>query len=297
MNIQIKDSGYLISATELISATFRSDLVPVPLTLEFSVSSNPRLLAGLVEGAEIILSQISATFKIVIADPVTSQQIKDGQRVGGIACIAVLSACSKLIEPCNKAIILNETSFASASRACGASVGFGDNIPLPKFTTLIGQLPASRLAKYCQQEAAVVRWKEGKVSFAKIDALMKQAPVTALDPSAVAWFVNDSIVKLQTARYVTIDADGSTEYQTGTSANKIVKQVPGLDSRQIRNLEKVLITRGTIIRPLDLKLQAGEVVTIDKVPYVILTAAHRFDTGSLGGSSMMVTKLWLATLL
>lgn len=296
MNIQIKGSGYMISATELISSTLRSDLVPVPLTLEFSTISTPKLDNELVAGAEIILAQLGATFKIAKADPVKTQTIKEGRKIGGIACIALLSSCYKLVEPIAKAVILNETSFVSALKSCGAVGSFTDDIPLPKFTTFIGQLPSTRIAKYLQQEAAVLRWKAGKISLAKIDTLLKQTPVASLDPSAVAWINSDTIIKLQTAKYVSMDADGSTVYRSGTATNKVVKQVPGLDSRQIRNLEKVLITRGTMIRPLDWKLQAGEVVLVGKVPYVILTSANQFDTGALGGGSVMVTKIWLATL-
>ena len=39
---------------------------------------------------------------------------------------------------------------------------------------------------------------------------------------------------------------------------------------------------------------AGDVVKIKDKKYVILTTAHRFDTGVLGGPTVSASKFWLA---
>ncbi|MNG53791.1 hypothetical protein D3C78_54470 [compost metagenome] len=157
MQIVITASNKLISASELMLATLRSDLVPVPLSFEFSVKSNRELEEQLKEGAEILVGNISQPFVIVLVQPVKSQTVKDDRRIGAISCIAVLSGCQKLIVNSDKAVIQSETSFNSAIRACGArNIRLGDDLPLPEFICLKGRLPTARLALYLQQEAAVI---------------------------------------------------------------------------------------------------------------------------------------------
>ena len=119
MQIVIAASNKLISASELMLATLRNDLVPVPLSFEFSVKANRELEEQLKEGAEILVGNISQPFVIVLVQPVKSQTVKDDRRIGAISCIAVLSGCQKLIINTDKAVIQNETSFNSAIRACG----------------------------------------------------------------------------------------------------------------------------------------------------------------------------------
>jgi hypothetical protein len=41
-------------------------------------------------------------------------------------------------------------------------------------------------------------------------------------------------------------------------------------------------------------LIAGDVILCDGKKYVIVTVAHRFDTGILGAPSVSATKIWLA---
>lgn len=54
--------------------------------------------------------------------------------------------------------------------------------------------------------------------------------------------------------------------------------------------------RGTIIRPLNLNWNAGDIFEIDSKKYVVLTAAHHIDTGAIGGSMGTSSKFWIANL-
>ena len=81
-----------------------------------------------------------------------------------------------------------------------------------------------------------------------------------------------------------------------TTAGQAIIQRPGLDARQLKNMGKVLIPRGTIQRPLNMELMAGSIVEISQTKYVILTAAHQVETGAVGGNVGSTTKLWLASL-
>lgn len=298
MQIVITASNKLISASESMLATLRTDLVPVPLSFEFSVKATPELEAQLKVGAEILVGNISQPLEIVLVQPIKSQTIKDDRRIGAISCIAVLSGCKKLLTHAERAAILEHASFNSAIRACGTrNIRLGDDLPLPEFICLKGSLPTARLALYLQQEAAVICFRNNKLCVLKLDAIFKQEPVMKLDSSEVHWLNSDQREKLQKSSYVSVEQDGSTVIgDDTTTAGQAVVQRAGLDARQLKNMEKVLITRGTIQRPLNMELMAGLLVEISQTKYVILTAAHHVETGAVGGSVGSTTKLWLASL-
>jgi hypothetical protein len=177
MRIAILATNKIISASELMIATLRTDLVPVPVSIEFSVKYTKELNDQLVDGAEIIVNDIPYPFEIVYSHPVKSQTIKDNSRIGAISCIAVFKGCKKILEQAKKAVILEQTSFNAAYRACGASnIRLGDDIPLPEFICLNGTLISERIALYLQQEAAVICFKETKICILKLDALLNKKP-------------------------------------------------------------------------------------------------------------------------
>lgn len=287
----------LISGSQLLSATFRSDLTPIPATLELNVQSSADLDKALVEGAELLVGEPALSMVIVKRQDLKSMAIKEGSRVGGIAVLAVLKGFERLLSKSNHAIVLQQTSFGAALRAMGVKARVSDDMPLPEFICLKGQLATERMARYLQQEAAVLRLNpNGSISFIKLDTLMKGLPIAKYDPSAVVWVNNPKIEAQKKPSYYSVNADGSTIENENPSDDRGLLYLPRLDTRQLKNMEKVLIHRGTLVRPLDSKLFSGNVVEIDKKNYVILTGAMRIDTGSLGGASAMVSKVWLSSL-
>lgn len=297
MRITLAATNNVIDASNLISATLRFDLVPVPVTLEFTVQSTPELEKGLKEGAELFVGDVVTTLTLIKVQPPKTQLIKEGRRVGGIACVAILSGCKRLIEASSKAVILKQTSLNSVLRACGANTSLGDDLPLPTFVCLKGSTPSIRFALYLQQEAAVIAYRKDKVSGFKIDDLLNQEPIEKLDPSAVTWINSAALEKQKKSSYVSIDVDGTTPIGDDTTVNgRSVIQRTGLDARQLKNMEKVLIHRGTVLRPLEMKWRAGDVFSVMDKKYLILTVAHHVETGALGGASATASKIWLASL-
>ncbi|WP_290088816.1 hypothetical protein [Acinetobacter pittii] len=297
MQITIVSAGKVIPASELISATLRIDLVPIPASIEFTVQSTAELDSLLKEGEQLTVNDISHPFELIKVTPLKTQTIKQDRRVGGISCIGILAGCKRLIENSKQAVISNETSFNSVIRACGATISLGGDLPLPKFVCLKGSLPTQRLAHYLQQEAAVICFQNNKMSAQKIDSFFKKEPVTKLDPSSVVWISSKPLELMQKSSFVTVENNGSTVVgDDSITPGHTVTQRAGLDARQVKNLEKVLILRGTIIRPLNLNWNAGDIFEIDSKKYVVLTAAHHIDTGAIGGSMGTSSKFWIANL-
>ncbi|WOE40053.1 hypothetical protein [Acinetobacter chinensis] len=298
MQITLVDSGKILGASDLISATLRTDLVPVPVSLEFSVQLTPEIENELVDGKEIIVQDISHPLTLINVEPLKTQLIKNDKRVGAIACIAVLSACKNLIIPSAKAIIREQSSFNSILRSIGVKdIELGSDLPLPEFICLKGQLPSVRLAKYLQQEAAVICYRDSKISAVKIDSLFKHEPKMDIDPGQVHWINSAQLQHHNKSSFVSVESDGSTVISADSvTPGQQVNQVSGLDSRQLKNMEKVLIKKGEAIRSSNIPAFAGDIVRSNGINYVLVTTAIQTDTGVQGNSSGSLSKYWLASL-
>lgn len=294
--IAISVSDRLISHSQLLTATLRYDLVPVPVTLEFSVQHDAELESLLEIGAELSIGEDDLRLELLKVQPMKTQTIKDGKRIAVIACVAISKGLKRLIEPTKNAVILNQCGFNQAVRACGATISIKNDLPLAQFVCLKGRIPSERIALYLGQEAAVIQPVGNSIACSKIDALFKQAITAKYDVSQVAWVDNPVLKGSVIGAYVSVDADGSTVVGEDTTAGRPIGFRANLDSRQLKNLEKVLVHRGIITRPYDAKLIAGNLVEIDKLNYVILTVAHHFESGALGGHPVMMSKAWLSSL-
>ena len=67
-----------------------------------------------------------------------------------------------------------------------------------------------------------------------------------------------------------------------------------MDSRRLKNLRTVLIRKGSVMRQLSPNIVAGDVVNVDQVPFIILTAAHLFQPSTQGSIGGMTSRFWLA---
>lgn len=289
-------NGTIISGSLLLSATLRTDLVPVPLSLEFVVQSLPELAKALRIGAELRLGEEGIPVTIVKVQPMRTQIIRDNAALGAIAVVAILSGCVQLIEPARRAVIQSDTSIAAAYRSCGAKVSFSADIPIPKFVCLVGHTPTVEIARGLQEEAAIVMLKNGKVEAVRLTDLMSGSTSWQFDPSAMQWIDSPAVEQRLVVSVVSLDNNGITINGDPTEGRPVI-YLGGLDTRRAKNLERVLMTRAVMIRPLDYRMQAGDLVQAGDRKMVILTAAHRFDTGSMGGPTAMASKLWLAELL
>lgn len=295
MFIALED-GNLIPASDLVSATMRTDLIPVPVSLELVAQRTAKLEADLAVGKRLMLGTDAIPMVIVKSQVVKTQIIRDADTLGAIAVVAVLAGCEALIKPSPKAIILSGTSLAAAYRACGGRSPFGTDIPLPEFVCLKGGMPTAEIARRLQEEGAAIRYRGGKMHGVRLPDLFSGQPVATFDPSAIQWEDNDAVVNRQVVSVVSLAVDGVTVNGDPSGIRPVVYR-GGLDTRRARNMERVLVTRGRMLRPTDERLQAGELIQVGDRRMVVLTAAHRIDTGAMGGATATATKVWLAELL
>ena len=289
MNIQLKDGTQI--GNDLISAIYRTDLVPVPVTLELVVKADDRLHELLLVDKTLTTPK-GVSLTIVKSQVINEQSIKAGKRIAALHVIAVLSGCEPLLGVTKKAISLENTSFNEVYRALGAKVRIKRDIKLASFICLKGQMPTVAIAKALQKESAVIFHSEQGLSIIRLNELMI-GDATLFDKSAVQWIDHPNAIRHGNINYLSIDDNGSEILGTAR-AERSIEYYPRADNRELQNLRRILITKATITRQLDDRLDAGKLITVDDKTLVSLTTAHRFDSGALGGPAVMATKAWLA---
>ena len=268
----------VIGYDRLITAILRTDCVPVPISLEFQVILNDDLKAKLI---------------IIKASNSLSGMIQGDRRLEVGAYIAVATGCEKLMTPVKKAIYLENTSVGTAIRASGARAKVVEDIPLLKYFCPFGQTPTYEIARKCVEEGAVVCPVRGKVAVKRLSALIQGKPKLQLNPSDVQFVSNPTAVLHEMPSYITVHRDGSTiegEIKPGNMAG----YYPGVDARRLKNLSTALVVKGTITRGFSPDINAGDEILVGMDSYVILTAAHRFDTGAMSGQTASLSKFWIA---
>lgn len=285
MNIYLENNELL---TDLLSATLRHDLVPIPVTLELFAVASEMAIEQLEVGKKLRLND-GTILSIVKVQQVQTNIQQDGVRVGGISAIAVLAGCESLIYPSKTACIQDNITFSNIYRSVGAKVQFGQDIKVGKFVCLKGQYASNRIAFALQKEASVLAYQDGKMNVMRIQELLKNEG-RYYHSSGVQWI--DHAQYQHHTHYLSVD-DSDIIGQVPTDLTDI-QYIPQCDHRELNNLKRVLVVRGIILRSLDDGLIAGNVVVIDGVKYVVLTSASRFDTGKLGNPPVMASKAWIA---
>lgn len=296
MKLTLSD-GSVISGGDLISAIYRTDLVPVPVSLELVVKATDQLRPLLKIGDKIIAAD-ATSLTIVKSQHINMQLAKAGNRVGGLMIIAVLSGCEPLLSVAIRATSLNNTSFNEVYRALGAKIRLKGDIKLNQFICLKGQLPTKRIAIALQKEASVTAYQGGNMSVVRVNDLFK-GQAAMYDKSALQWIDNPHILTHGNTNYLSIDDNGSDIVGTPFE-NKQIGYYPRADARELQNLRRILVTRAKMVRQLDDQIMAGNLIGVNDGTktenLVVLTAAHRYDTGALGGRPIMATQAWLAQL-
>lgn len=290
MNIQLED-GSQIGGGNLISAIYRTDLVPVPVTLELVAKADDRLRDLFTIGRKMTTPK-GVPLVIVKSQVINEQSIKAGKRIAAIHVIAVIAGCEALLGVTSKAVHLENTSFNEVYRALGAKIRIKRDIKLASFTCLKGQLPTAAIALALQREAAVVCNTDSGLSVIRLNELTSSNAIL-FDKSAVHWIDNPNAIRHSNVNYLSIDDNGSDILGTA-KAERSIQYYPRADSRELQNLRRILITKATITRQLDERLDAGKMILVDDQSLITLTAVHMLETGALGGRSVAATKAWMA---
>lgn len=295
MNLYLSAKGEQLPGDLVLESILRSDLVPVPRTLEFTVRLKDDLEQRLADGASVWAGRENLEYVIVHGERSNpAGAIQGSSPLQAKRYIAFLASCKDLAKPLSRAVIASNTSLAAMYLACGARVAIDNDFTVSRFAALVGDVPSVAIALALQEEGAAMVLRNGRLSIERLQNLMQQAPLqtvgqfdsTAIQESALA-------ETHQIPAGFSLGTDGAVVRGNYSSARRVVF-MPHHDERMLYNLSRVLVRRRVIDSQMAQQISAGDIITVGGVKQLVITAAHRFRDNS--GITDTSSRFWVGDL-
>lgn len=290
------DKEKLIRGDWIRRAVLRSDLVPVPLTLEADIRVEGET-RRFFEVGRSLATYAGDELEIIKSEVIQSGAVQGGEQAAFVRLIAILKCVKAVsfIKP--TAIIKASATLAEVYRGAGATLrGIDGDFPVPRFVCMAGEVPTYHIARALQEGGGVVRWRNGKLAFIPLRGLFQQKPVTAITDSSADNVESGFLERHDIPSFYSVDANGQFIYGNKGKARAIRYQ-PGMNEIALRNITSCLVHTKTTVVKYDERLAAGDLVEVGGAnPLVIATAATLFSAGTDGDAPEQYTRLWLARL-
>ena len=298
MNLTLS-TGKAIRGDLILRAAIRSDLAPIPATLEADIRADSDMRRLLAEGQTISAGPASIPFYIAKFEllPVrASQGIHD---LAAVRITGLLASCHGLafVRRQGQAIIKSDSTLSAVYRASGATTSVDGAIRVSSFACLVGGTPTYHIARALQEEGAVIRAKAGKVRAFRLQDLWQQKPVIEVPANLMKFEASGFLERHDSPSFFSVADEGET-VAGNTSKARAATYKPGSDERVLRNMTRCLIRRGVARVNPSWQVDAGDLVTVQgqKKPLAVMTAAHVFRGGTDGSGADQYTRLWLGSL-
>lgn len=292
MNVFLRDGGDMIPTDVVLTWRNRSDLAPVPRTLEFTVKLIDGVEQKVKEGASVWAGRENLQYLIVKTDraqPVG--QVQGNNQQQAMKVTALLHSCAGIASARPMAVVQENTTFGAAYRACGAYAQIDNDFVVPRFSCFKGKIPSYPLVQILQEEGAALVMRGGSIGAMRLADMAKQLPVDSIGQIDSAAKIASEYLQLQ---------DVPTYYSTNVQASLVqgpnnqvrsVDYLPRADVRRLRNASSVLVRSKTVDSTICQQILAGDVLQVAGENLVVITALHAFE--NLEGSQESRSRLWL----
>lgn len=274
----------------------RTDLTPIPSTLEFLVKVDEDISPFIQEGKVIALADPEIKYRIIYTLRQGNSIVHQGNAdFTLIKVIAVLDGCHQLAFLKDKAIVKENSSFSALFRACGAEMAVKSDVKVDKFTCLIGEYPSYSLMRAMGRAATNVVW-DGKnsLSFIRTADLFSQKPAEILPLDSTQHIQSGFIERHEIPAYFSNKANGAVVKATKNEGRRAEYEMFA-DAQTLNNLSIYLLNSRIWTTRLMPNLNAGALVQINSEPFVIITAVHALGKSG-SGSGSQVSRFWLGSL-
>ena len=287
------DTDKVIRGDWIKRAVLRSDLVPVPLTLEAEIRIDTEARQYFEVGRSLF------TYAGDELEIIKSEFVQSGASQGDdVAAFVRLIAILKLVKDVSfikpRAIIKAGATLAEVYRAAGATLrGIEGDFPVPRFVCMAGEVPTYHISRALQEAGGVVRWRHGRLSFIPLRMLFQQEPVDSIVDSSSDDVESGFLERHDIPWFYSVDADGQFVYGNRDKP-RAVRYQPGASEMMLRNLTSCLVhTKTTIVKYTE-RIAAGDLVeVVGGKPLVAMTVATLFSAGTDGDAPEQYTRLWL----
>ncbi|WMC11763.1 hypothetical protein PU634_05190 [Oceanimonas pelagia] len=287
------DKDKVIRGDLIKRAVLRSDLVPVPLTLEAEIRAD-REVAQFLEVGQSITTYIGDQLEIIKSEYVPSGKAQGGAEAAFVRLIAVLKPVQAVSFIKTHGIVRYNATLAEIYRAAGATLrSIEGDFAVSRFACLAGEVPTYHIARALQEAGGVVRWNQGRLGFVPLPALFQQATYDSL-PSHAADKVNSGFLERhEIPAFYSLDANGQFVFGNRNKPRALRYQ-PGATETTLRNMTSCLVLTRTARYKYAPSVTAGMLFGIEGgSPLVVMTAASLWEAGTDGEPPNQYTKLWL----
>lgn len=272
----------------------RTDLTPIPATVEISAKRTTETVAALAQGQTVKVGGGSIPMLILkTTGDKGSGAEQGGREVAEIKAFGILGTCEALGRRLQRSIIREGSTFTEIYRSIGATAVVLSDFAVPVFGAFIGMLPTPEIARVLQEEAATVYFDQGRIRFRRLDDLIA-------DPAAVTFPKDRSeelaagFLEKHAVPFVFSTSPDNTVASTKREAARGMIYRPRADQRIMNNMGTALIQRRKVVQSLQPQWNAGGRVDIEGKPHIIITAAHVYSTATEEDEKgEQQTTLWL----
>lgn len=295
MNVYLSEGGNMIPTDVMLKWVGRSDLTPIPRSIEFTVKLIDGVQEKLKVGASIWSGRENLRYEVVKTDraqPLGQVQGKSQQQAMKVT--ALLESCASVARPLNSAVVLTHTTLGAIYRSCNAFMPVSSDFAVPRFTCFKGREPSYPLAQALQEEGAALVLRNGKIMAMRLTDMAKQAPTADIGQVDSSAKIESEFLQLQDVPsfYSVNDSSAIVRGQMGQARR--VAFMARADERQLRNASCVLVRSKTVDSTVCQQIQAGDVLRVGGDNLVVITAAHAFE--NLEGAQESRSRLWLGSL-
>lgn len=298
MQIIYKDSGDVkaISGDLVLEVIKRTDLVPVPLTVEATIRVMPDYKKVLAVGKNIYLPS-GEELEIIFTEVIDLKGIHGSRIEKHVKIIAVLASVAPACYVSSKAIIKTSSTLASIYRACGCSVkSITGDFALKTFNCLSGEAPTFGIARALQENAGVVCWKNNALNFKTVKGIFAQTPIDNVAITGATDVSSEFLKRHEIPYFYSVDEKGEFIFGNREKTRKAVF-VPNKDEATLRNMSTCLYLSKIVEIDYTEAIVAGDLVWVDLAEkYAVITTASVFRAGVNGNPPAQFTKLWLGSL-
>lgn len=290
--------GKQIRGDLIASATLRSDLSPIPMTLEADIRTGDESIEAQLAQDQLITTGAGDAFRIVKSSKVQTTDVQGERMVAVMRVTALLDACHGIAFVRSRAVIREQAQLSAIYRAAGATLRAIDaDFPVARFYCPVGHTPTFQIARVLQEEGGVVRWKDGRLAFLRLPDLFKQQAVATLPHSAADDLESGFLERHEVPWCFSLDEEAGFVFGNRDKA-RTVRYAPFQNEQRLRNMSRCLIRRKMVKVPLNMTAGAGDRVDFaDGTSLAVITAAHVWEGADAnGGPGQNYTRLWLGEL-
>lgn len=291
------ENGQSIRGDYIRSAVIRSDLSPIPLTLEMELRVDDTNQTQLREG--LLITNGADPYRIVKTERVSARTVQYDKLESEVRITALLDSCYPVSVPRQTAIIREKVTLGEVYRAAGAKISqVVSDFPIARFYCLIGDTPAFQISRVLQEAGGVMRWKRGLV-FSRLSDLFKQKPVKTLPDIASDNTDSGFLLKHGVSGFFTT-VDNGDIVSAFPSEPSSMRYAPFQNELSLKQLSRCLARKKVMRISYCESITAGDAILFvndeGQQTLVVMTAAHVFEGGVDGNNGDQYTKLWLGKL-